>query len=183
MPALPARASPPDSGRFERHRLTTRVRPQNFQNLYDPNSAYDFNSARFLVLSENQPKTAIHQIVACSKGTMAAIFTTALAKKPAFLRRQFRKKYDRKKVRNSSESLNRHSKLYGNDPAVANGQALRGQRIFCSNRGQRGGCGRTFPVFLAEVLPRHSVTSAWLWQLLLRLWKGGSTKAAVGASG
>jgi len=31
---------------------------------------------------------------------MAAIFTTALAKKPAFLRRQFRKKYDRKKVRN-----------------------------------------------------------------------------------
>jgi len=101
MPALPARASPPDSGRFERHRLTTRVRPQNFQNLYDPNSAYDFNSARFLVLSENQPKTAIHQIVACSKGTMAAIFTTALAKKPAFLRRQFRKKYDRKKVRNS----------------------------------------------------------------------------------
>jgi len=100
MPALPARASPPDSGRFERHRLTTRVRPQNFQNLYDPNSAYDFNSARFLVLSENQPKTAIHQIVACSKGTMAAIFTTALAKKPAFLRRQFRKKYDRKKVRN-----------------------------------------------------------------------------------
>jgi len=101
MPALPARASPPDSGRFERHRLTTRVRPQNFQNLYDPNSAYDFNSARFLVLSENQPKTAIHQIVACSKGTMAAIFTTALAKKPAFLRRQFRKKYDRKKVRNN----------------------------------------------------------------------------------
>lgn len=105
MPALPARASPPDSGRFERHRLTTRVRPQNFQNLYDPNSAYDFNSARFLVLSENQPKTAIHQIVACSKGTMAAIFTTALAKKPAFLRRQFRKKYDRKKVRNSSPGI------------------------------------------------------------------------------
>ena len=79
------------------------------------------------------------------------------------------------------ESLNRHSKLYGNDPAVANAQALRGQRVFCSNRGQRGGCGRTFPVFLAEVLPRHSVTAAWLWQLLLRLLQGGSTKAAVEA--
>ena len=36
-------------------------------------------------------------------------------------------------------------------------------------------------MFLAEVLPRHSVTSAWLWQLLLRLLKGGSTKAAVEA--
>jgi hypothetical protein len=62
-----------------------------------------------------------------------------------------------------------------------NGQALRGQRVFCSNRGQRGGCGRTFSVFLAAVLPRHTVTASWLWQLLCRLLKGGSIKAAVEA--
>ena len=58
---------------------------------------------------------------------------------------------------------------------------MRGQRVFCSNRGQRGGCGRTFSVFLAEVLPRHTVTAPWLWQLLCRLLAGGSIKAAVEA--
>jgi hypothetical protein len=61
------------------------------------------------------------------------------------------------------------------------GQALRGQRVFCSNRGQRGGCGRTFCLFVAEVLPRHTVTASWLWQLLCRLLKGNSIKAAVEA--
>jgi hypothetical protein len=80
-----------------------------------------------------------------------------------------------------TESLNRHSKLYGNDPAAVSGQALRGQRVFCSHRGQRGGCGRTFSLFLAEVLPRHTVTASWLWQLLCRLLKGGSIKATVQA--
>lgn len=64
---------------------------------------------------------------------------------------------------------------------MANGRALRGQRVFCSNRAQRGGCGRTFPLFFAEVLPRHSVRAVCLWQLLLRLLKGSSTKAAVEA--
>jgi hypothetical protein len=58
---------------------------------------------------------------------------------------------------------------------------LRGQRVFCSNRGRRGGCGRTFALFLAEVFPRHTVTASWLWQLLCRLVKGGSIKAAVEA--
>ena len=51
--------------------------------------------------------------------------------------------------------------------------------MFCSNRGQRGGCGGTFSVCLAEVLPRHTFTASWLWQLLLRLLAGGSLKAAV----
>jgi len=64
---------------------------------------------------------------------------------------------------------------------VANEQALRGQRVFCSNRGQRGGCGRTFSLFLAQVLPRHSVTASWLWLLLSRLLTGSSIKASVEA--
>jgi hypothetical protein len=71
-----------------------------------------------------------------------------------------------------SESLNRHSFLYGNDLNCKQGQCLRGQRVFCSDRGQRGGCGRTFSVFLADVLPRHSVTATLLWSLLC-LWLGG----------
>ena len=76
-------------------------------------------------------------------------------------------------------TLNRHSHSLGNDPAVADGQIIRGQRVFCSNRGQRGGCGRTFLLCLAEVLPRHTLTASLVWQWLLKLLSGLSIKAAV----
>ena len=59
------------------------------------------------------------------------------------------------------------------------GRCLRGQRIFCCNRGQRGGCGRTFSIFLAEVLPRHTVSASLLWQVLCRLLADASIKAGV----
>jgi hypothetical protein len=75
--------------------------------------------------------------------------------------------------------LNRHSFLYGNDPAKSDGQKLRGQRVYCSSRGQRGGCGRTFSLFLADVLPRHSVTATWLWKLLGQLLAGISLTGAA----
>jgi len=65
--------------------------------------------------------------------------------------------------------LNRHSVLRGNDPAVVNGSLARGQRVFCSDRGQRGGCGKTFPLFFAEVLPRHTFPASLLWALLRAL--------------
>lgn len=78
-----------------------------------------------------------------------------------------------------AQSLNRHSFLYGNDPNLADGQQLRGQRVFCSDRGQRGGCGRTFSVFLADVLPRFTVTAVLLWQLLFLLLGGQSLQAAA----
>ena len=58
-------------------------------------------------------------------------------------------------------------------------QRQRGQRVFCSNRGQRGGCGRTFSMALADVLPRHTMTASLLWQWLSALLAGGSVKAAV----
>ncbi len=51
--------------------------------------------------------------------------------------------------------------------------------MFCSNRGRRGGCGRTFSLCLAEVLPRHTFTASLLWQLLVRLLAGASLKAAA----
>ena len=69
--------------------------------------------------------------------------------------------------------------LYGNDPAQAQGQSARGQRVFCSNRGQRRGCGRTFSLFLAEVLPRHSFTATFLGQLLAGLLTQAGVKAAT----
>jgi hypothetical protein len=75
--------------------------------------------------------------------------------------------------------LNRHSVLRGHDPAQASGRVVRGQRVFCSNRGQRGGCGKTFSVVLAEVLPRHTLTASLVWRWLTELLAGLSVKAAV----
>lgn len=69
--------------------------------------------------------------------------------------------------------------LRGNDPAAASGRIVRGQRVFCSDRGQRGGCGKTFPLFLAGVLPRHTFTAGLLWRLLLKLLAGATIKAAA----
>ena len=78
-----------------------------------------------------------------------------------------------------ARSLNRHSFLYGNDPAAADARMLRGQRVFCCNRGRRGGCGKTFSIFLAAVMPRHSVTAPIVWGLLCLLLAGRSLKSAV----
>ena len=78
-----------------------------------------------------------------------------------------------------TETLNRHSVLRGNDPDEPGGQRLRGQRVFCSNRGQRGGCGRTFSLLLAEVLPRHTFTASHVWSWLVELLAGRSVKAAA----
>jgi hypothetical protein len=77
------------------------------------------------------------------------------------------------------ETLNRHSQLHGNDPARVDARAVRGQRVFCSNRGRRGGCGRTFSIFLAEVLPRHTFRASFLWHWLIQWLAGASLKAAV----
>jgi hypothetical protein len=76
-------------------------------------------------------------------------------------------------------SLNRHSHALGNDPAQTNGQSVRGQRVFCSNRGRRGGCGRTFSLMLADVLPRHTLTASLVWRWLVEVLAGFSLKAAA----
>jgi len=77
------------------------------------------------------------------------------------------------------ETLNRHSLLRGNNPAQASGQVVRGQRVFCSNRGQRGGCGKTFSIVLADILPRHTLKASLVWPWLVGLLAGLSVKAVV----
>lgn len=74
--------------------------------------------------------------------------------------------------------MNRHSILYGNDAEQSDGRCQRGQRVFCSNRGQRGGCGETFSVFLAQVLPRHTINAKLLWKVLSAWLAGASLKAS-----
>jgi hypothetical protein len=76
-------------------------------------------------------------------------------------------------------SLNRHSRSVGNDPLRASGQSFRGQRVFGSNRGRRGGCGRTFFLVLADILPRHTMTASLLWRWLVEVLAGLSFKAAA----
>jgi hypothetical protein len=76
-------------------------------------------------------------------------------------------------------SLNRHSRALGNDPQAADGETFRGQRVYCSNRGLRGGCGRTFALFLADILPRHTLTASLVWPWLVKLLAGLSLKAAA----
>jgi hypothetical protein len=78
-----------------------------------------------------------------------------------------------------AETLNRHSKLYGNDPVAVAGRCLRGQRVWCANRGRRGGCGRSFCIFIADVLPRHTVRAGLLWHWLMKLLGGLPMKAAA----
>ena len=76
-------------------------------------------------------------------------------------------------------SLNRHSRALGNDPEAADGEVFRGQRVYCSNRGLRGGCGRTFALFLADILPRHTLTASLVWPWLVKLLAGLSLKSAA----
>jgi hypothetical protein len=76
-------------------------------------------------------------------------------------------------------SLNRHSRALGNDPKATDGEKFRGQRVYCSNRGLRGGCGRTFAFFLADILPRHTLTASLVWPWLVKLLAGLSLKAAA----
>lgn len=63
-------------------------------------------------------------------------------------------------------TLNRHDWLYHNGVEACPTPAVKGKRVWCSNRGRRGGCGGTVTFLLEWILPRHSVTSDILWQVL-----------------
>jgi len=76
-------------------------------------------------------------------------------------------------------TLNRHSRLFGNDPATAQARLQRGQRVYCSNRGNRQGCGRSSSVFLANTLPRYTFDASLLWRLLSHWLGSGSIQATT----
>jgi hypothetical protein len=63
-------------------------------------------------------------------------------------------------------TLIRHGFLYGRDETSPQKETVRAQRIFCSNRNARSGCGRTFSVWLASKIRRLSLTTAALWLFL-----------------
>jgi len=63
--------------------------------------------------------------------------------------------------------LIRHGFLYGFD-ASARQRTVRAQRVFCSNRNRRRGCGRTFSIWFADKIRRLSLTTGILWRFLQR---------------
>ena len=64
-------------------------------------------------------------------------------------------------------TLIRHGYLRGFDEKNnSRPKAVRGRRVFCSNRHARSGCGRTFSVWCADKIRRLGLTTACLWRFL-----------------
>lgn len=63
-------------------------------------------------------------------------------------------------------SLNRHGFLRGFDESSPRQKTVCARRVFCSNRNNRSGCGRTFSVWAADKIQRLSLTASALWRFL-----------------
>jgi hypothetical protein len=59
-----------------------------------------------------------------------------------------------------------HGFLRGYDESSPREKMVRARRIFCSNRNNRRGCGRTFSVWIAEKIRRLSLSTRCLWMFL-----------------
>jgi len=53
-----------------------------------------------------------------------------------------------------------------------------GKRVLCSNRYQKGGCGRTFPLYVADALPGRHYGAAHLFAFLSALFLGMAVESA-----
>lgn len=63
-------------------------------------------------------------------------------------------------------NLVRHGYLRGYDEKNPRRKAIRAQRIFCSNRDRKTGCGRTFGIWQADKIRRLFLTATALWAFL-----------------
>lgn len=63
-------------------------------------------------------------------------------------------------------ALIRHGFLFAFDDSNPQRKTLRARRIFCSNRQNRPGCGRTFSVWAADKIRRLGLTTTALWRFL-----------------
>jgi hypothetical protein len=63
-------------------------------------------------------------------------------------------------------NLIRHGYLRGYDEKHQRQKTVRAWRIFCSNRNQATGCGRTFGVWMADKVQRLLLTTDALWTFL-----------------
>jgi hypothetical protein len=77
-------------------------------------------------------------------------------------------------------TLIRHGFLRGFDDSCKQ-RTVRARRIFCSNRNQRRGCGRTLSVWRADKIRRLGLTTAGLWRFLQRAVAAGIRAALRGS--
>ena len=70
-----------------------------------------------------------------------------------------------------------HGFLRGYDESSPREKTVRARRIFCSNRNNRPGCGRTFSVWLADKIRRLSLSAGGLWMFLQSVVAGGMIAA------
>ena len=64
-----------------------------------------------------------------------------------------------------------HGFLYGYNESSDEPKNIRGHRIFCSNRKNRNGCGKTFSILFAGLLKNHTVTARSFWNFFKKLLK------------
>lgn len=76
-----------------------------------------------------------------------------------------------------------HGYLYGYDDSDMSEKIKRGRRIFCSNRKNRKGCGRTISIFKATIIKRLRTTTKTLWTFLMHLSQGMSRLKAYRKAG
>jgi hypothetical protein len=75
-------------------------------------------------------------------------------------------------------NLNRHGALRGLSETGEGKDSVRGWRFLCSDRGRRGGCGRSFSVLLSTVIAGATVRSPELWRFTLAKLGGASVLLA-----
>lgn len=74
--------------------------------------------------------------------------------------------------------LNRHGYLRGYSEG-ADSRAVRGVRIFCCNRGRRGGCGSTHTEFATGIIPGCRLLASTVWTFLSLVLQGLSRMKAA----
>jgi hypothetical protein len=73
-------------------------------------------------------------------------------------------------------NLNRHDITHGQWSAPDCPRPRKGQRAFCSNRGNRDGCGKTIALLLSSYIKHHSIPSGALFRLLSLFLSLGSVR-------
>lgn len=73
--------------------------------------------------------------------------------------------------------LNQHGKRKRYDELTGE-ETICAARVFCNNRGNMGGCGKTYPVVLIERMYQRIVSSATFWTFLHFLLAGNRIKDA-----
>jgi len=73
--------------------------------------------------------------------------------------------------------LNQHGKRRRYDERSGD-ETVCSARVFCNNRGNMQGCGKTYPVFLIEWMSQYIVSCATLWAFLLALLESSTIKDA-----